>query len=354
MPQTFFELAAQWFRSSGIQEPGGGVARYYLTEKKRNLPVSTEITGYAVSSLVYLHSLTGDAATLESAVLSARFLTRSAWVAPISIFPFELDQPFAYFFDCGIVVRALLAIYRATGNQECLDIAVACGRTMARDFVAPDGCIHAVLNLPSRQPLVPEPRWSRSPGCYQLKAALAWHELFEETGDPDFEAYYARALEHALATHESFLPGAAREGVMDRLHAYAYFLEGLLPRLEDPRCADALRMGLDRANALLLEISPVFERSDVRAQLLRVRLFGHALGALPLDESAASAEAALISAYQREDSDRAIHGGFFFGKKGQVLLPYVNPVSTGFCAQALALWREHQGGGVKTCRRMLV
>jgi hypothetical protein len=354
LPQTFFELAAQWFRCSGIQEPGGGVARYYLADRKRNLPVSTEITGYAVSSLVYLHSLTGAPADLDSAVLSARFLTRSAWVAPLAVFPFEIDQPFAYFFDCGIVARALLAVFRATGNREYLDIAAACGRTMAKDFAGERG-IHAILNLPSKQPVAAEPRWSRSPGCYQLKSALAWRELFEETGDKDFEAHYEAALEQALDSHETFLPGhAEREQVMDRLHAYAYFLEGLLPPLSDPRCAAALRAGLDRAGALLEEIAPAFERSDVRAQLLRVRLFAHAAGVMPLDEAAASAEAARIAAYQREDSDRAIHGGFYFGKKGQVLLPYVNPVSTGFCLQALALWEEHRTGGVRTCARMLI
>ncbi len=355
MPQTFVELAAQWFRDSGIQEPAGGVARYYLADRKRNLPVSTEITGYAISTLLYLHSLTGDAAALESAVRAGRFLNRSAWIAPLALFPFELEQPFAYFFDCGIVVRGLLALHRATGDQECLDIAAACGRTMARDFIAPGGDIHPILQLPSRQPMAREPRWSRSPGCYHLKAALAWHDLFEVTGDRDFETHYCNALEQALATHDNFLPGHAdRERVMDRLHAYAYFLEGMLPRLGDPRCAEALRTGLDRASALLLEIGPVFERSDVRAQLLRMRLFGHALGAVPLDEAAASAEAVRIAAYQREDPDHSIHGGFFFGKEGERLLPYVNPVSTGFCVQALAMWREHRNGGVKTCARMLV
>ena len=46
----------EWFLGSGIQQTNGGVARYYLVDSRRNLPVSTEITGYAVSALVYLHS----------------------------------------------------------------------------------------------------------------------------------------------------------------------------------------------------------------------------------------------------------------------------------------------------------
>src|ERR1019366_558940 len=68
----------EWFLHSGIQQPDGGVARCYLAEARRNLPASTEITGYAVSAFVYLRSVTHDARYLERAVSGARFLIR-AW-----------------------------------------------------------------------------------------------------------------------------------------------------------------------------------------------------------------------------------------------------------------------------------
>ena len=44
--------AGDWFRQSGIQEASGGVARYYRTDLKRNHPLSTEITAYALSALL--------------------------------------------------------------------------------------------------------------------------------------------------------------------------------------------------------------------------------------------------------------------------------------------------------------
>jgi hypothetical protein len=49
------ERAAGWFLNSGIQEASGGVARYYRSDTRRNARISTEITGYAVSTFVYLH-----------------------------------------------------------------------------------------------------------------------------------------------------------------------------------------------------------------------------------------------------------------------------------------------------------
>ena len=110
--------AGCWFLRSGIQEPHGGVARYFLTESGRNLSVSSEITGYAVSTLVYLHSLTGQTAYLDSALRAARFLTEQAWDPDSSTFPFEPGSDRAYFFDVGIIVRGLLAAWRASGEEE--------------------------------------------------------------------------------------------------------------------------------------------------------------------------------------------------------------------------------------------
>ena len=135
--------------------------------------------------------------------------------------------------------------------------------------------IHPILALPEKRPLAWEPRWSASPGCYQLKSAMAWHELFEVTGESAFQRGYESALEAALENDREFLPGDSDpQRVMDRLHAYAYFLEGLLPVLDRPECAAAFRNGVDRAARYLREIAPVFARSDVYAQLLRVRLLG--------------------------------------------------------------------------------
>jgi hypothetical protein len=351
--------AGRWFLQSGIQEESGGVARYYRSDLHQNARVSTEITGYALSALLFLHQRTGDPAYLEAGLRAARFLTRSAWDARLGTFPFELSangQPaFAYFFDCGIIVRGLLSAWRLTEEAEFRDAAIAAGRAMLADFPRHDG-IHPILALPEKRPLPWEPRWSASPGCYQLKSALAWHELFEITGESVFQRGYESALEAALENDRKFLPGAAeQERVMDRLHAYSYFLEGLLPVLDRPECAAAFREGVDRAGRYLREIAPVFARSDVYAQLLRVRLLGEALGALPLDLSGDAAhEAEQAASFQIVSDDPRVDGGFLFGRKNGEPMPFVNPVSAAFCLQALALWRDRMAGGVTMVRQALI
>jgi hypothetical protein len=254
----------------------------------------------------------------------------------------------AYFFDSGIIVRGLLSAWRATEDCEFRDAAIAGGRAMLADFPSRNG-LNPILALPEKRPLAWEPRWSASPGCYQLKSALAWRELFEITGEGAFSKGYEAALAAALSNDASFLPGDAdRQRVMDRLHAYSYFLEGLLPVVERPECADAFRKGVDRTARYLREIAPQFARSDVYAQLLRVRLLGEACGVAPLDEAAAAEEAQQAASFQTDS------GGFLFGRKQGKPMPFVNPVSTAFCLQALALWGDRGAGRVTAGLRDLI
>jgi hypothetical protein len=141
---------------------------------------------------------------------------------------------------------------------------------------------------------------------------------------------------------------------MDRLHAFLYFLEGLLPRASEPRVATAIRDGIPRAAHFLREIAPEFDRSDVYAQLLRMRLYADRTGALPLDAAAAQFEAEKLAEFQAAGSHPATGGGFYFGRKAGAWLPYVNPVSTAFALQALELWDECRTGNPRVFRHLLI
>jgi hypothetical protein len=341
-----FQRARTWLLRSGIQEPGGGVARYYRADVEKNLPVSTEITGYYVSALFHIHRLNADGAqttaTRDAGLAAAHFLTRQAWSSQHATIPFEIGSEFAYFFDIGIITRGLLAAWKATGEQELADRAKEAALSLGFDFLG-ERAFHPIISLPEKQPLTYEPkRWSRSPGCYQLKSALAWYDVGREFGDAHALRMFDSALAVALATHKDFLPGVDEpERVMDRLHAYCYFLEALLSVADRAECRAALLEGIERVAFYLRDISPRFERSDVCAQLLRVRLIAHRNHGLPLDYDAAQEEARRAASYQASSPDPRIEGGFWFGRKQGELLPFVNPVSTVFCLQALELWQDH-------------
>ena len=335
--------SGEWFLNSGIQEPGGGVARYYFSDRKRNAPASTEITGYFASALINLYRASADGRFLDAAVDASAYL-EEAWDPDCGAMPFECASACSrqsFFFDNGIIVRGLLAVWRECGRPTALSAALQCADSMARDF-AKGQDFSAILELPGKsQRNYESARWSRSPGCYQLKAALAWRQLWEITNDERYRKLYCHLLETSLASHASFLPGCdVGPAVMDRLHAYSYFLEGLLPVLDEPRYKAALAEGIDRVRFFIRELSPAFLRSDVVAQLLRVRLFAEHHGVQGLDEDLAREEAQILQDFQSDEIDSRLHGGFWFGRRDGALLPFMNPVSTAFCYQALEMWKS--------------
>ncbi|MBI5084562.1 MAG: hypothetical protein HZB13_08195 [Acidobacteria bacterium] len=350
---AFLHRAGQWFLHSGIQEPSGGVARYRFIAERRNARVSTEITGYAVSALLELHRRTGKPEYLQAAVHAGDLLC-AAWNPEAQAMPFEwspngdLPEHHSYFFDNGIIIRGLVRLWRATSNRQYLDTAVLCGESMSRDFVSLHD-IHPILELPSKHPLPRDARWSRSSDCHQLKSALGWLDLHDATGNALYRADFETALARALQTHSAFFdhePSPHR--VMDRLHAYGYFLEALLSQVHRPEARSALAAGIDGAAGHLRRVRSLFERSDVNAQLLRVRLWADALGAVPLNQDRAAEEAAWAAEYQMDD------GGFNFGRRDGVLSNFSNPVSTAFCLQALCLWDDRQRGIATSDWRTLI
>jgi hypothetical protein len=322
--------AGNWLARSGIQFPNGGVARYHRADAGLNQPISTEITGYAVSALVFAYRATEEREFLDAANRAAHFLTRQAWDAGIAAMPFEMQpgSP-AYFFDCGIITRGLLSLWRVTGECELVDAAQDVAHSMARDFAREDGGWWPVISLPDKAPVDLDPaRWSRTPGCYQLKSAVAWRELAVITGDSLWNGLYTRALETALASHQSYLPGDANpHKVMDRLHPYLYFLESLLAH---PEHSAVVTRGAARVRDLLFQLAPEFERADVAAQLLRVQC------AAGVAEADCASTADRLRAFQRPD------GGYYFGRKGTQFVPHVSPVPTAFAMQALEWWERRE------------
>jgi hypothetical protein len=344
--------AGHWFLHSGIQEPCGGFARFYRSELRKNLPVSTEISGYAAKALVFLYRITKDTKYLDAARRTTDFLVNQAWDESLQLFPYEHPSPtpdsrhLAYFFDSGIIIRSLLAVWQETREDRLLEVATAAAHGMSafrsgRDY-------HPILTLPDLQPLPRTAQWSTAPGCYQAKSALAWWELANITGDEKLRQAYLDVVESGIHTCRGFLAGAdERLKIMDRLHAYSYFLEALSPLLDRADCVRTYCYVLTEASRYLRELAPDFVRSDVYAQVLRARV--RASHVIPLDVDAAREEAAALVGFQSESDDPHFNGGFVFGKRGGEMSPHVNPVSTTFAIQALEMWRAFEAGESEQC-----
>ena len=72
------------------------------------------------------------------------------------------------------------------------------------------------------------------------------------------------------------------------------------------------------------------------------------VGTVPREEVAA------IRGFQLESGDCRMNGGFAFGRRDGQLMPFVSPVSTAFCVQALTMWEEYQGGRLAADWRKII
>ncbi len=127
--------------------------------------------------------------------------------------------------------------------------------------------------------------------------------------------------------------------IMDRLHAYAYFLEGLLPVLDRPECAAAFRDGVDRARVFCAKSRP-FSRAPMctrncceRACWAKLTACCRSMKPRPRTRRNRPRVFRFRGRSRRADS--------YSGASKAQALPFVNPVSTAFCVQALALWDDH-------------
>ena len=65
-------------------------------------------------------------------------------------------------------------------------------------------------------------------------------------------------------------------------------------------------------------------------------------------------EAAKLAGFQVAGNDPRTAGGFSFGRRDGEAMPFVNPVSTAFAMQALALWDRCRGGDAQPHRHLLI
>jgi hypothetical protein len=114
------DTAGRWFLESGIQQGNGGVSRYYRRDLCTHARISSEITGYAVSALIYLYQRL-EKASISSPRPAQRVSDSERRGPQVRAFPFEFDlmestASARVFFDTGIIVRGLPAASRFGGS----------------------------------------------------------------------------------------------------------------------------------------------------------------------------------------------------------------------------------------------
>ncbi|MBV9452557.1 MAG: hypothetical protein JOZ19_00320 [Rubrobacter sp.] len=364
-------LAEQWLLQSGIQERQtslpmhGGVHAWYDLPKASFSFFYTEITGYAVTTLLYLYYLRSDPVYLERAKDAAEWLLTYAREPQTGVLRCRLHptgwEQHACAFDNGMCLNGLVNVFRCTGEKRYLTAALELGVWLVDTMQAPNGSLLAKYDVSTKTPSSPGGKWSHMSGSFLLKVAIGLLNLGDASGDIRYTEA-ARALCEWGATLQEPDGRFQTSPLGDTfLHPHCYAAEGLLvagTMLREPRWLQA-------ATEAVAWISPYqrvtggfpaffeegkfvpVESAEMTAQVLRLWLL------LPHNERPAlDAEAATyrIIADQVVDPQKEVRGGFVAGDAWFHREPHdhtgqhVNSWVSMFCLQALAL--AHEGGEI--------
>ena len=359
-------LAERWLLQSGIQERQtgtpmhGGMRAWYDQSKASFSFFYTEITGYAVTTLLYLHQLHPDPAYLERARDAAEWLLTRAREPQTGLLRCRFHaggwEQHACAFDNGMCMNGLVNMFRCTEERRYLAAALDLGAWLVDVMQATNGSFFVKYDVGTRTPYSPGGKWSQISGSFLLKVAIGLLNLGDASGDPRY-TQAARALcEWGVTLQEPGGRFRTSPSGDTFLHPHCYAAEGLLVAgrmLHEPRWVQAAAQAVawisphQRATggfpAFFEEgkFVPV-ESPEMTAQVLRLWLLLHhdEYPVLALDTEAAVRR---IIASQVVSPQKEAQGGFvagdawFHGEPHDHTGQHVNSWISMFSLQALTL-----------------
>jgi len=353
-------MAREWLLSSGIQESNGAISAWHDLGNGKNSFEYSEITGYGITTFVFLNSVKKSSALFEKAEKAAEWLGSRAitkegavlarnyrlWEQADKGFSFEGGNCFA--FDAGMVLNGLVNKYNADKNPETLRMAVEVGNFLAEKMMD-GGKMHAVYSAKTGKVAEEGSKWSSQPGSYHAKVSIGLLGLSKITGEKKFYKAARELCEFALKKQQP--EGNFETNSFDKsthMHPHCYSAEGLLfagKFLKEERFVDAAEKATAWAMANQREnggINAFFcgkwnqsQRSDVLAQVLRLASALKAMGRLEdVSKESLSRLRNRLMGFQHES------GGFLYGKELDLAeRNCVNAWCTMFALQALH-WHE--------------
>ena len=359
-------LAERWLLQSGIQERQtstpmyGGVHAWYDLPKAAFSFLYTEITGYAVTTLLYLHHLHPDPVYLERARDAAEWLLTHARDPQAGILRCRFDTTgwaqHACAFDNGMCLNGLVNMFRCTGETRYLAAALDLGAWLVETMQAKNGSLFAKYEVETKTPYSRDKKWSQMSGSFLLKVAIGLLNLGDASGDPPYTEAARVLCEWGTTFQEP--DGRFRTSPLGDtfLHPHCYAAEGLLVAgrvLGEPKWLQAAAQAVAWISPHQLATGgfPAFfeggkfvavESPDITAQVLRLWLLlrHDERPVLAIDEEAAVSR---IIASQVVSPQKEVGGGFMAGDAWFHREPHdhtgqhVNSWASMFCVQALAL-----------------
>lgn len=351
-----------WLLYSGIQNPessydidgidiSGSFNAWFDLEKNNYPYVYTEISGYALTLLLYLYKETGDNIYLKRAQKVGNWLLKiqnytGAFPTAFYLSDSSIRKPDSFLsFDAGMVFNGLANLYRHT-NQEKYLISAKKAADWILNYQKKDGSIAAMISKDGSKIKDNEETWSSQPGSYHAKLAIGYLNLHDLTKEENYLKAARKLCDYALSFQQSngqFFTYGKIKGT--NFHPHAYTAEGLFVAgiyLNEAKYKKSAQKATQWAISYNKEgIIPrqkhkntlnYNERIDVLAQIYRLATL------LGIKNDSNEKILNHILNHQYFGENKSQHGGFLFGKLSSgEKAPHINSWVSMFALQALKL-----------------
>ncbi|MDP2923637.1 MAG: glycoside hydrolase family 76 protein [Candidatus Omnitrophota bacterium] len=353
------DLAAKWIIDSGIQSSSGGFYAWYDLEVKKHSFFYSEITGYAITTLLFLHKIFNNNIFIEKAKKASSWIEQYALhpcgglrtrlydndKSSDSMYSFTGENIFS--FDTAMVLYGIASLFQLTGEKKYLDISLRIAKFLITKMQDRDGALFPIYNPKKDNYPEPKDKWSSQRAGFHTKASLGLLSLFEITKDKLYRDSAIKLCEYALSTQEPcgrFITDAINKTT--HIHPHCYTIEGLLfaaRALNNSKFFEAAEKAIQwtfkyvSSSGINELYEPHnnsfnnFQRSDIVAQVLRLGL----IFSVSEKEKLEFLRSTLLS-YQDNSKEPQQQGGFFYSK-GQF---HLNSWCAMFSLQALALYED--------------
>lgn len=369
------ELAKNWLLNSGIQnlegEHKGAFNSWFDIDKKGYPYLYSEITGYGITTLIYLYDLSKEEIFLERAKLAADWLITKATHSSGGILcryfykktefmgSFESEEMFL--FDNGMVLNGITSLYEATKDEKYLKFS----KKLA-DFIISkqkeDGSFYAVYDVKNKKLVDNGKKWSTQSGAFHNKISIGLTNLYKITEDKEYKKSAMKICDYSL----KFFKDNGRVVTFSKtgnslFHPHCYAAEGLYVAgkylknkkyLEYSKRATQYLFSTQKSNGGIPQFFKndkliEFERSDILGQSLRLGVL-NSINNEKLDKLARKL-------LKFQNLDKKQNGGFRYGYDDQGnRYEHINSWCTMFALQALILYNQYSENNINFNEFLLV
>lgn len=363
------KLAKGWLLHSGIQNTDGphkgGFNAWYDTLTKQYPFVYSEITGYGISTFLYLNEVQSNPELVERACLAANWLKNNAYIKNKSVlcrFYYGTEEcgPRLCTFDAGMCLKALVSLYRQTRNKTYLEFSKKIADWLIRDMQKEDGSFCARYLLDKRRLIENGDQWSAQSGSFHAKLTIGLLHLGFLTADPIYIESADSICKWSLKMQQE--NGRFITNIKDGstfLQPHCYSIEGILCAGVFLRKKEYVISAVNGVRWIMnhqlpnggfpahydqsIEKFSDKESADMSAQVVRLMLILSQLGELAVDvKSIGKAVQRLFDFQCINEESRKVHGGFLAGPAWfeSYYKPHVNSWVTMFVLQAANMYIE--------------